>query len=105
MKNVSTISVRAKRVTYPLLAVTILVFVSNLFCVLVIGTSAFPSGKIANGRYLVEEHGKAIELTRSAYWFSYVHTLTMVILFLVMALVVIYFHWTGDMKHERRDEQ
>jgi hypothetical protein len=104
MKKVTTISIRAKRVTYPLLAGFIVLFVSNLIHVMMIGGSAFPGGNIVDGRYLVKEHGKVIELTRSTYWLSYFHTLTMVVVVCALALSVLYFHWTGDMKSEPGDE-
>jgi hypothetical protein len=63
MKRVHTMSRRAKRALYPALAILILAFVSFVVHMVMLGTSAFPGGRVENGRYLVEEHGKVIELT------------------------------------------
>jgi hypothetical protein len=93
-------SVRAKRVLYPALAIAIVTFFSFLAHLLVLGTSAFPGGRIVEGRYLVEEHGKVIELTATQYWFSYIHGVVLVAVFAIVAVLVAVFYWRGDMRDE-----
>jgi len=95
-------SARAKRVLYPALAVVLVTFISFVVHLLLLGTSAFPSGRIVEGRYLVEEHGKVIELTATQYWFSYVHGIVLVTVFAVVALLIAVFYWRGDLRDEYR---
>lgn len=103
MKRVHTMSTRAKRVLYPALAVLILVFVSFVAHMVMLGTSAFPGGGIEGGRYLVQEHGKVIELTASQYWFSYIHGVVVVSVFAITAVLVAISYWRGDLKDEHRE--
>lgn len=58
---VHTMSATAKRVLYPVLAVVLVAFVSFVTHLLVLGTSAFPGGRVVDGRYLVEDHGRIID--------------------------------------------
>jgi hypothetical protein len=99
MKRVHT-SARAKRVLYPALAIAIVTFFSFLAHSLALGTSAFPGGHIVEGRYLVEEHGKVIELTATQYWFSYVHGVVLVSVFAIFFVLVAVFYWQGDLRDE-----
>lgn len=93
-------SAKAKRVWYPALAVVLATFFSFLAHVLVLGTSAFPGGRIVGGRYLVEEHGKVIELTARQYWFSYVHGIVLVAVFAIVGVLVAAFYWRGDLRDD-----
>jgi hypothetical protein len=96
-------SPRAKRVLYPALAVLILAFLSFVAHMVILGTSAFPGGRIEGGRYLVKEHGKVIELSASQYWFSYLHGVVVVSVFAIAAVLVAISYWRGDLKDEYRD--
>jgi len=91
---------RAKRVLYPALVVAIVTFLSFLAHLLLLGTSAFPGGRVVDGRYLVEEHGRVIELTARQYWFSYIHGVVLVAVFAIVAVLVVVFYWRGDLKDE-----
>src|SRR5580765_91081 len=100
MKRVHTMSRRAKRVLYPALVVAIVTFLSFLAHLLLPATSAFPGGRVVDGRYLVEEHGRVIELTARQYWFSYIHGVVLVAVFAIVAVLVVVFYWRGDLKDE-----
>jgi len=92
-------SARAKRVLYPALAVVFVTCFSFLTHLLLLGTSAFPAGCIVDGRYLVEDHGRVIELTEQQYWFSYIHGVLLVAVFAIVAALLMFFYSRGD--HER----
>jgi hypothetical protein len=93
-------SSRAKRVLYPAGAVVFITFGSFLVHLLVLGTSAFPGGRVVDGKYLVEDHGKVIELTAQQYWFSYLHGVLLVAVFAIFAVLLMYLYSRGDLKDE-----
>jgi hypothetical protein len=93
-------SSRAKRVLYPALAVVLFTFFSFVAHMLVLGTSAFPGGRLVGGRYVVEEHGRVIELTESQYWFSYVHGVVLLAVFVIVGVLVVVYYWRGDLRDE-----
>lgn len=97
MKRVHIMSKRAKRVLYPALAVVWVMFLSFLVHD---APPAFPDGRIVDGRYLVENHGRIIELTARQYWFSYIHGVVVVAVFAVTAVLVLIFYALGDLKDE-----
>jgi hypothetical protein len=96
-------SPRAKKVLYPAVGVFIVIFLSFGVHLIALGTSSFPGGRVFDGRYLVEEHGKVIELTALQYWFSYVHGVVMVAVTAIVAVLVVVFYWRGDLRDEYRD--
>ncbi len=105
MKRIRTMSERAKRVMYPALVVVFVTFFSFLVHMLILGTSAFPGGgKLVEGRYLVKDHGKTFEMTCAQYWFSYIHGVVLVAVFVLTALLVVRFYYTGDLRDEHRDD-
>jgi hypothetical protein len=67
------------------------------------GASAFPGGYILDGRYLVEEHGKVIELTRGQFWTGYILGCAMVTTGLLYFGAVAYFYRTGELSGPKRD--
>lgn len=91
---------RARKVIPIFLVVAMVAFISFGVHLVSLGTSAFPGGHIKDGRYLVENHGKVVELTRSEFIFSYAHGCLMVGTILLYFGVVGYFHWKGDLKRE-----
>jgi predicted outer membrane lipoprotein len=99
MKRVH-MSARARRVLYPALAVVFVTFFSFLTHLLLLGTSAFPAGRIVAGRYLVEDHGRVIELTARQYWFSYIHGVLLVAVFAIVAALLMFFYSRGDLRDE-----
>jgi hypothetical protein len=99
-KRVHIMSTRAKRVLYPALAVVLVTFFSFLAHLLMLGTSAFPGGRLVDGKYLVEEHGRVIELTAGQFWFSYLHGVVLVAVFVVAGVLVLVFYWRGDLTNE-----
>ena len=96
-------SARAKRLLYPALTVALVTFFSFLGHLLLLGTSAFPGGRIVDGRCLVEAHGRVIELTARQFWFSYIHGVTVVVVFAVIAAMIVVFYWRGDLRDEDRN--
>jgi hypothetical protein len=94
-------SSKAKRVLYPTGAVVFVTFFSFVAHSLVLGTSSFPAGRIVEGRYLVPDHGKVIELTAQQYWFSYIHGVLLVAVFAIFAVLLMYLYSRGDLKDEQ----
>ncbi len=96
-------SLRAKEVLYPALAVLLITFLSFLAHTLMLHTSAFPGSHVVDGRYLVEEHGRVIEMTAARYWFSHIHGVVLVAVVAIYAVLVAVFYSFGDLKDEYRD--
>lgn len=97
---------RAKRVLYPVLALWLLTFGSFLVHLIVLGTSAFPSGgRFLDGKYMIEEHGKTITLTAREYWFSYIHGLILVAVLAVLIVLIVRYYWRGDLRDEYRPSE
>ena len=94
---------RARRVLLPGLVVFLVTFFSFVVHLLVLGTSAFPSGHIVDGKYLVEEHAKVIELTATQYWFSYIHGVVLVVVGAVLAILAVVYYYRGDLRDEYQD--
>jgi hypothetical protein len=96
----SRTSPRARRILFPVLALLIILFLSFIIHTVILGTSAFPGGKIVDGRYYVEEHGGTIELTHRQYWVSYIHGVVTVSIFGVFFGTVAVLYATGDLKSD-----
>lgn len=93
-------SPRARRIVIPLGIACLVLGLTTLVLLLRLGVSAFPAGKIIAGHYLVENHGKVVELTAGQYWLSYVLTATTAAAFLLTIFLGALFSATGDIKHE-----
>ena len=54
-------------------------------------------------QFLVEEHGRVIELTATQYWVSYIHGVVLVAVTAILAVIVVVFYWREDLRVEYRD--
>jgi hypothetical protein len=100
MQRVHKISPRARRIVFPVLAVVVATFISFLIHMFTLGTSAFPRGKKVDGHYIVEEHGRLIELTARQFRASYIHGIITVGVFVAAAITILVLYYTGDLKDE-----
>jgi hypothetical protein len=50
---------------------------------------AAPFGKVDGPRYFVGDHGRLIEVTQSVYWYSWVHSLSMLVTVPLMIVAAI----------------
>ncbi len=96
MKQVR-ISRRAKRVLVPWFLTGLALFAAFIVHMLAYGGAAFPGGKVVDGRYLVEEHGKIIEFTRDSFRLSYLLGIASTMAVVSFLLAVLAFYWTGDL--------
>jgi len=101
MKQVR-VSPRAKRVLGPWFVIGLVLFAAFIIHMLAHGGAAFPGGKVIDGRYLVEEHGKIIEFTRESFRLSYFLGIASTVAIASFLLAVLAFYWTGDLKDEAR---
>jgi hypothetical protein len=62
------------------------------------GTSAFPAGYEAAGRYLVEDHGKIHELTKGQFYTSYSLGILMVTAVFLNVEGLMYFYAKNEIK-------
>ncbi|WP_395744485.1 hypothetical protein [Prosthecobacter sp.] len=97
-------SPRAGRIALPMVAVVGLTFFSFIAHTFMLGASAFPGGKHIGGRYLVEEHGRTIELTAQQFWASYLHGVLMVCVFAAAGITILVLYSKGDLRDEWRDK-
>jgi len=95
-------SKRASQVTYSLLAVFLLCFGSFLIHAFCTGTSAFPSGYEAAGRFLVEDHGKTYELTKAQFYTSYILGISMVTAVVLNIAALMYFYAKNEIREANR---
>jgi hypothetical protein len=99
-------SARGERVLYPTFVVALVTFVSFGVHLVLLGTSSFPTGgRLVDGKYIFQDHGRTIRLTEWDYWFSYIHGVVMVAVLAMTAGLVILCYCRGDLRDEYQDRR